>query len=60
MTVRGPYGLVVKSADISFLTALSGLGSSPTQCICKTSQVLLAGVPGGFLWVLPFFLARLI
>ena len=30
------------------LTALSGAGSSPALATCETSQVLLAGVPGGF------------
>ena len=52
---------VVKSADISLphliidhLTAVSGVGSSPTQGTCVTSQVLLAGVSGVFLRVLQF------
>ena len=30
------------------LTAVSGVGSSITLATCETSQVLLAGVPGGF------------
>ena len=30
------------------LTAVSGVGSSPTLSTCETSQVLLAGVQGGF------------
>ena len=30
------------------LTAVSGVGSSPDLATCETSQVLLAGVPGGF------------
>ena len=30
------------------LTAVSGVGSSPTPGTCETSQVLLGGVPGGF------------
>ena len=28
--------------------AVSGVGSSPALATCETSQVLLAGVPGGF------------
>ena len=37
------------------LTAVSGVGSIHTQGTCKTSQVLLAGVPSFFfLGVLPF------
>ena len=32
----------------SIFTALSGVGSSPALATCETSQVLLAGVPGGF------------
>ena len=27
---------------------MSGAGSSPALATCETSQVLLAGVPGGF------------
>ena len=30
------------------LTAVSGVGSSPALATCETSQVLLAGVSGGF------------
>ena len=43
--------LAVKSAvslSLDHLTAVSGVGSSPALATCKTSQVLLAGVPGGF------------
>ena len=36
------------------LTAVSGVGSSPALATCETSQVLLAGVSGGFPEVLPF------
>ena len=36
------------------LTAVSGVGSSPGLATCETSQVLLAGVSGGFPGVLPF------
>ena len=35
-------------------TTVSGVGSSPALVTCETSQVLLAGVPGGFPGVLPF------
>ena len=32
----------------------SGVGSSPALATCETSQVLLAGVSGGFPGVLPY------
>ena len=56
----GPRGRVGKVAEFqrskSFdhFTAVNGVGSSPALTICETSQVLLAGVSGGFPWVLPF------
>ena len=31
-----------------YLTAVSGVGSSPALATCETSQVLVAGVSGGF------------
>ena len=34
--------------SIDHLTTVSGVGSSPALATCATSQVLLAGVPGGF------------
>ena len=34
---------------------MSGVGSSPTQDTCETSQVLLAGVPVGFSQGSPVF-----
>ena len=34
--------------SISHLTAVAGVGSSPALATCETSQLLLAGVPGGF------------
>ena len=37
------------------LTTVSGVGLSPTRGRCETSQVLLAGVPGGFSWGSPIF-----
>ena len=33
---------------------MTGVGSSPALVICGTSQVLLAGVSGGFPGILPF------
>ena len=33
---------------VDHLTAVSGVGSSPALATCETSQVLLAGVSGGF------------
>ena len=62
-SLRGPRGRVGKvavfqrSQSFDHLTAVSGVGSSPALATCETRQVLLAGVSGGFPWVLP--LARL-
>ena len=42
----GPCGRAVKSAVIDHLTA--GVGSSPALATYETSQVLLAGVSGGY------------
>ena len=42
------------SLSFDHLTAVAGVGSSPSLVICGTSQVLLAGVSGGFPEVLPF------
>ena len=41
------------SPDISFnhFNTVSAVGSSPTQGICETSKVLLAGVPGNDLCI---------
>ena len=36
------------------IPAVSGVGSSPALATCETSQVLLAGLPGGFSRVLSF------
>ena len=47
----GPRGRAVKSAvsqSLDHLTAVSGVGSSPALATCETSQVMLAGVLGGF------------
>ena len=33
---------------------MTGVGSSPALATCETSQVLFAGVSGGFPGVLPF------
>ena len=35
-------------SSLYHLTAVSGVGSSPALATCETSQVLLAGVSGGF------------
>ena len=37
------------------LTVVSCVGSSPALATCETSQVLLAGVSGGFSWGSPVF-----
>ena len=39
---------------LNHLTAVSGVGLSPALATCETSQVLLAGVSGGFPGVLLF------
>ena len=49
--MSGPYGRAVKSKvsySLDHLTAVSCARSSPALATCETSQVLLAGVPGGF------------
>ena len=51
------FSALLKSFD--HLTTVSGVGSSPALATCETSQVLLAGVSGGFPGVLSFPLARL-
>ena len=54
---RGRVGKVAvfqRSYSFDHLTAVSGVGSSPALATCETSQVLLAGVSGGFPGVLPF------
>ena len=59
--LSGPRGREIKSA-VSFdhLTAVSGVGLSPALATCETSQVLLAGVPGGFSRGSPVFAHLLI
>ena len=34
--------------NLDHLTTVTGVGSSPALATCETSQVLLAGVSGGF------------
>ena len=46
------FSSLIKSFD--HRTAVTGVGSSPARATCETSQVLLAGVSGGFPGVLPF------
>ena len=41
-----PVAERIRSRD--HLTTVSGVGSSPALATSETSQVLLAGVPGGF------------
>ena len=43
-----------RSQSFDHLTAVTGVGSSPALATCETSQVLLAGVSGGFPGVLSF------
>ena len=42
------------SYSFDHLTSVTGVGSSPELATCETSQVLLAGVSGGFPGVLLF------
>ena len=54
---RGRVGKVAefqRSLSFDHLTAVSGVGLSPALATCETSQLLLAGVSGGFPRVLPF------
>ena len=56
-------GRAVKSAvsqSLNHLTAVTGVGLSPALATCETSQVLLAGVPGGFSRGPPIFAHLLI
>ena len=58
LKVGGPHGRAVKSAvskSLDHLTAVSGVGSNPALATCDTSQVLLAGVPGGLSRGTPVF-----
>ena len=48
------HNLVSDIGQYFLLTAVTGVGSSPTLATCETSQVLLAGVSDGFPGVLPF------
>ena len=50
----------VKNNHSDHLTAVSGVGLSPALATCETSQVLLAGVAGGFSWGSPVFAHLLI
>ena len=43
-----------RSSSFDHLTAVTDVGSSPALATRETSQVLLAGVSGGFPGVLPF------
>ena len=46
--------------SIDHFTTVSGIGSSPVLATCQTSQVLLAGVSGGFSLGSPIFAHLLI
>ena len=50
----GKVAVFQRSLSFDHLIAVSGVGSSPALATGETSQVLLAGVPGGFPGVLPF------
>ena len=61
--LSAPRGRAVKSTvskSQDHLNAVSGVGSSPALDTCETSQVLLAGVPGGFSRGSPVFAHLLI
>ena len=64
-TVGGPHGRVGKvaefqpSSSFDHLTAATSVRSNPALATCETSQVLLAGVSGGFPGVLPFRLTSI-
>ena len=44
----GKVAVFQRYISFDHLTAVSGVGSSPALATCETSQVLLAGVSGGF------------
>ena len=48
LSAKIALNLLMKSLFLNHLTAVSGVGSSPALATCETSQVLLAGVLGGF------------
>ena len=50
----GKVAVFQRSLSFDHLTAVSGVGSSPALATCKTRQVLVAGVLGGFPGVLLF------
>ena len=60
MEAELPKSLFVLVAIYLSLTAVSGVGSSPALATCETSQVLLAGVSGGFSRGSPVFAHLLI
>ena len=45
----------LRTLFLNHLAAVSGVGLSSTLATCETSQVLLAGVPGGFSRGSPIF-----
>ena len=53
--LAAPMAERLRALFLNHLTAVSGVGLSPALATCETSQVLLAGVPGGFSWGYPIF-----
>ena len=58
--LRSPLRMFLAVGDtikpnLTNLTAVSGVGSIPALATCETSQVLLAGVSGGFSQGFPVF-----
>ena len=63
MQLSGAHGRTVKGAvslSLDHLTTVSGVGSSLALATCETSQVLLAGLLGGFSRGSPIFAHLLI
>ena len=58
--LRGPAVKSAISESLNYLSAVSGVGSSPALAKCETSQVLLAGCAGGFSRGSPVFAHLLI
>ena len=48
--VKPAVSLIFYTKSIDHLIAVSGASLSPALATCETSQLLLAGVSGGFSW----------
>ena len=48
MVKNADFIIIIRTLPFDHLTAVSGVGTSPALATCETSQVLLAGVSGGF------------